>query len=235
MNQFLFFDRIVWSLRKKAYMRSKALTFSEKRALTESFIAMVSKHLPEGFWKYDRSQFSSVEGGVERMFVCNITDKKLELWVQVGVGIRLIEVEKIWQQSQGIEKSLGQWTVPGDISSFVRNAKDFYSIDHIKDIGFFEPQIRELIEKACLPFWKRFATVADVDRDWNTRAFDFDRDATDALHHATRSVIIARLVKNPDFERLAVMRREEVASRLHVSLRAQGLEQYDRLVDWLRK
>jgi hypothetical protein len=234
MNKRSVLETFLWGLRKRAHLRYKPLTLPEKRDLTESFIRMVLRHLPEGDWRSAGSQFSNLNGHCERIFFASITDQKFELWVQAAMGIRFTDVEEIWRKSQNLDKNTGHWTVEGVVGNFLRDAQLRYRIDRSKDVEFFEQKISELIEQACLPFWKQFASVADVDREWNKRPFEFDNDATDVLHHATRSVIIAKLAKNPAFEELVTMRRGEVIRTLNISLQKRGLEQFDRLVGWLQ-
>ena len=235
MNKPSILHAAVWKLRKAAWMRSKPLTWGEKRELFESFNRMVRKHLPEADWKYGRSQFTKLSGQCERIFFASITDQELELWVDVAVGIRFTDVEEIWRQSQKLDQFTSHWTIEGVVSNYIRNAQLWYQIDRPIDIEFFEPKICGLIEQACIPFWNRFASVADVDREWNHRPFEFDHDATNALHHATRSLIVAKLAKNPKFEELVPMRRGEVTRLLDINLQQKGLEAFDRLVEWLRK
>ncbi len=196
---------------------------------------MVRKHLPEGGWKYAGCQFKSRNGNCERIFFASITDQELELWVKVAVGIRFANIEEIWRRSQNLEGTSDHWTVFGAVSHYIRNAQLRYRIDRPSDIEFFEPSICEVIEQACVPFWKRFATVADADREWNHRQFEFHRDAADVFHNATRSVIVAKLANNTAFEKIVAMRREEVTQILDITLLVKGLAEFDRLVEWLRK
>ena len=235
MNKPSIFQKFLRELRKAASWGSHELTWREKRQLFESFHRMVRKHLPEGGWKYAGCQFKSRNGQCERIFFSSITDQKLELWVDVGVGIRFANVEEIWRRAQNLEGTISHWTVFGAVDHYIRKPLHFFQIDRPSDIEFFEPSICEVIEQACVPFWKRFATVADADREWNHRPFEFPRDVGDVFHHATRSVIVAKLANNPAFEKIVAIRREEVRRILDITLLVKGLAEFDRLVEWLRK
>ena len=50
-----------------------------------------------------------------------------------------------------------------------------------------------------------------------------------------RSLIAAKLVNNPEFSKLITSRRAEVTRELNISLQQRGLDQFDKLVAWLRK
>jgi hypothetical protein len=196
---------------------------------------MVLGHLPGNAWKLSKSEFSSIGPGSERVLHVGISDQKQELCVQIAMGIRFMEVEEIWRRSQNLLEDLGEWTVHGVCDNWLRKAQLNYTIDHPKDIQFYKPKVGELIDRACVPFWTHYATVADLNRDWNSRPFEFHHDGTDALHHAMRSLIAAKLVNNPEFSKLITSRRAEVTRELNISLQQRGLDQFDKLVAWLRK
>jgi hypothetical protein len=222
-------------LRRALLPRGQPLRFSEKKALAKSFRKMIVTHLPGSGWKHTRSQFINVALEAERILFASLSDLELELWVKFAAGVRFKRVEDIWQQSQGVKLKVAAWTVEGHIAGHLPRAKLRYRIEDQRDLDFYEPKFCEIIDKACVPFWNEFATIADVDRIWNPKPFDFDRDGTNALHHAARSVIVAHLVGNPTLEDLVRTRRSEVEveTEMDPSLQAKSLEEFDRLVTWL--
>lgn len=246
------FRTILWQLGKRLHFR-KLLSLEERNALCDIFLAMCLKHLPKRSWKQvgsrsvtldeefgsefvtldSSSEFVTLEGSSEQIFFTGITDQQLELSIKIGMGVIFLEVEEVWQKSQNENKRHLPWTVKGMITKYRPGAELFYQMDNDYDLQFIEPQIAEIIEKACVPFWKDFATIQHADANWNKRPFDFDLDGTDALHHGSRSIIIAHLVRNPNFEDLVKMRRSEIQSKLNPNLVPEALQQFERLVNWL--
>jgi hypothetical protein len=111
---------------------------------------MVLGHLPGNAWKLSKSEFSSIGPGSERVLHVGISDQKQELCVQIAMGIRFMEVEEIWRRSQNLLEDLGEWTVHGVCDNWLRKAQLNYTIDHPKDIQFYNSHFGDNLSS----FWK---------------------------------------------------------------------------------
>lgn len=236
MNALSTLRRLGRMLRKQWFPSTRILTKDEYRSLCAATDRSILRLLPEGKWRRDDNIIVDLAGGLERVLLADMNNEGFYLWLFLGMGVNQLEVERVWRESQLWTKRRPHdcaWTVRGRIGYYLPDLEHAHKLFDLEDVEGLVPSLERMIQQACIPFWNRFATIEAIDRDWNSRPFSLERDHTHAFHHAVRSVIVAKLARNPSYHEIIDLRRSELTGRIMNCDELIPLERFERLVQFL--
>lgn len=213
----------------------RSLLPREKLELKGAILAMVRRRLGEGNWVESEGGFRSRAACREMLVDTVVDDLRLSLMLRMFIGLRFDDVDLHWQKSQagsGTTFCL-PWTIRCDRKRWNHAGDDYYDIHCLDDIAHTEMAVRSFVEGVASRFWSHFVAIGDLDREWNNRPHHYDLDLSDSFSHAVKSVIVARLARNANYEEIVNIRRKEIDPGCVFCPVREPIVKFDRLVEYL--
>jgi hypothetical protein len=205
-----------------------------KSELKKLFLDELQKHLAPYNFRLVRAMdwFARKEGNITRIFQVSFHNSASGFGIVPGLGIRIHEVEKLYHDACGVEKTFRSHTLT--INPALRDiSKDVeyeYSLQSPQDIPPLTEKIVRVFRNTALPIFESSSSLEEIDKILNDEP-DKETPYYGIYLRQYKGIIVAKLNNRKDYEYLTELYRnklKEIAGDFYI-------EDYEKILALLEK